>query len=59
LHYIRPELHLSTYSFNFFRFSSGNGVIDIGANFNGDLVSAEEVKVYLAKWKEFMLLIMN
>ncbi|KAJ6469456.1 hypothetical protein C8R45DRAFT_937855 [Mycena sanguinolenta] len=43
----------------FFRLSSWNGVIDVGADFNGNVVSAEDVRMYLAKWKEFMFLVMS
>ncbi|KAJ7319131.1 hypothetical protein DFH08DRAFT_971018 [Mycena albidolilacea] len=43
----------------YFRLSSWQGVIDIGADFNENLISAEEVKDYLAKWKEFMYCIMK
>ncbi|KAJ6577965.1 hypothetical protein B0H19DRAFT_1062528 [Mycena capillaripes] len=43
----------------YFRLSSWNGVVDIGADFNGNLLSAEDANTYLAKWKEFMFLIMN
>ncbi|KAJ7499639.1 hypothetical protein FB451DRAFT_1162102 [Mycena latifolia] len=44
---------------SYFRLSSWNGVIDIGADFNANLISAEEVNVYLGKWKEFMFLVMS
>ncbi|KAJ7656556.1 hypothetical protein B0H17DRAFT_1146213 [Mycena rosella] len=43
----------------YFRLSSWKGTIDIGADFNRNLISAEEIGVYLAKRKEFMLLIMT
>ncbi|KAF8168613.1 hypothetical protein K438DRAFT_1774674 [Mycena galopus ATCC 62051] len=43
----------------YFRLSSWNGIVDIGADFNGNLLSAEEAAAYLAKWKEFMFLILN
>ncbi|KAJ7301417.1 hypothetical protein DFH08DRAFT_993730 [Mycena albidolilacea] len=43
----------------YFCLSSWQGVIDIGADFNENLIVAEEVKVYLVKWKEFMYCIMK
>ncbi|KAJ7123113.1 hypothetical protein C8R44DRAFT_735704 [Mycena epipterygia] len=43
----------------YFRVSSWQGVIEIGADFNGNLISAEEVEMHLAKWKEFMFHILN
>ncbi|KAJ7887519.1 hypothetical protein B0H14DRAFT_2695120 [Mycena olivaceomarginata] len=42
----------------YFRLSSWNGIVDIAADFNGNLLSAEDANMYLAKWKEFMFLIM-
>ncbi|KAF9262402.1 hypothetical protein L218DRAFT_945258 [Marasmius fiardii PR-910] len=41
----------------FFRVSSWKGIIDISADFNANLVSVEEVKGHVAKWKEFILLV--
>ncbi|KAJ7477021.1 hypothetical protein B0H11DRAFT_2031646 [Mycena galericulata] len=43
----------------YFRMSSWQGVIDIGADFNANLISGEEVAAYLAKWKEFVSLILK
>ncbi|KAJ7638213.1 hypothetical protein FB45DRAFT_902275 [Roridomyces roridus] len=43
----------------YFRLSSWKRIIDIGADFNGNLLAPEEANEYLAKWKEFMLLIVN
>ncbi|KAJ7621277.1 hypothetical protein FB45DRAFT_928849 [Roridomyces roridus] len=43
----------------FFRLSSWQGVIDLGSDYNENLISREEVEAYLAKWKEFMGLVIQ
>ncbi|KAJ7621281.1 hypothetical protein FB45DRAFT_928857 [Roridomyces roridus] len=40
----------------YFRVSSWQGVIDLGADYNENLTLREEVNRWLAKWREFMLL---
>ncbi|KAJ7621289.1 hypothetical protein FB45DRAFT_1092915 [Roridomyces roridus] len=42
-----------------FRLSSWRGVFEISADFNENVISREEVKEYLVKWKEFMVLVMQ
>ncbi|KAK0461740.1 uncharacterized protein EV420DRAFT_125611 [Desarmillaria tabescens] len=41
----------------FFRVSSWRGLIELSADFNSNILSKEEVRNHLTKWKEFMLLI--
>ncbi|KAF4578360.1 trichothecene O-acetyltransferase family protein [Pleurotus pulmonarius] len=40
----------------FFRISSWKGSIELGADYNKNLISAAEVKVYMENWKRLMLL---
>jgi hypothetical protein len=43
-------------AFRFFRLSSWGGVIDLGADYNSNLVKTEEAVGYLNLWKRFLLL---
>ncbi|KAJ3884560.1 hypothetical protein GG344DRAFT_60367 [Lentinula edodes] len=43
----------------FFRISSWGGVLELGADYNSNIISQNEVKAYLQKWKEFMMLIVE
>ncbi|KAF9494103.1 hypothetical protein BDN71DRAFT_1507998 [Pleurotus eryngii] len=40
----------------FFRVSSWKGIIELGADYNKNLISAAEVKVHMENWKRLMLL---
>ncbi|KAJ8514919.1 hypothetical protein ONZ45_g7613 [Pleurotus djamor] len=40
----------------FFRVTSWRGALELSADFNANLVSADEVKVHLNNWKKFILL---
>ena len=42
-----------------FRISSWAGVIDINADYNANLVSAEDIMSCLDLWKKFILLILD
>lgn len=41
----------------FFRVSSWKGLIELSADFNSNIVSKQEVRHHLTKWREFILLI--
>ncbi|KAJ3793873.1 hypothetical protein GGU11DRAFT_690908 [Lentinula aff. detonsa] len=41
----------------FFRVSSWGGIIELGADYNSNIISQDDVKAYLQKWKEFMMLV--
>ncbi|KAG2134046.1 uncharacterized protein EDB93DRAFT_1254655 [Suillus bovinus] len=43
----------------FFRLSSWGGVIDLGADYNSNVVKMENVLDYLNQWKRFLLLILD
>ncbi|KAG2134036.1 uncharacterized protein EDB93DRAFT_1331335 [Suillus bovinus] len=43
----------------FFRLSSWGGVIDLGADYNSNIVKTEDVMNYLNQWKRFLLLILD
>ncbi|KAF7441234.1 hypothetical protein PC9H_001583 [Pleurotus ostreatus] len=40
----------------FFRISSWKGIIELGADYNKNLISAAEVKIHMENWKRSMLL---
>ncbi|KAJ8495122.1 hypothetical protein ONZ45_g13002 [Pleurotus djamor] len=40
----------------FFRITSWKGVLELSADFNSNLVSVDEAKVYMNNWKKFILL---
>jgi hypothetical protein len=52
------ELEL-TAAFRFFRLSSWGGVIELGADYNSNLVKMEEAMGYLDLWKRFLLLVVE
>ncbi|KAG1730003.1 hypothetical protein EDB19DRAFT_1741850 [Suillus lakei] len=43
----------------FFRLSSWGGVVDLGADYNSNIVETEDTMNYLNQWKRFMLLILD
>ncbi|KAJ6465895.1 hypothetical protein C8R47DRAFT_1154402 [Mycena vitilis] len=43
----------------YFRMSSWHGIVDLGADFNGNLLSEEDTSRYLREWKEFLFLVME
>ncbi|KAJ7661622.1 hypothetical protein DFH06DRAFT_1089172 [Mycena polygramma] len=43
----------------YFRMSSWHGIVELGADFNGHLLSEEDTSRYLREWKEFLFLVME
>ncbi|KAG2142357.1 hypothetical protein DEU56DRAFT_855016 [Suillus clintonianus] len=43
----------------FFRLSSWGGVIDLGADYNSNIVTTEDMMNYLNLWKSFLLLVLD
>lgn len=43
----------------FFRLSSWGGVVDLGADYNSNIVKTEDVMNYLNQWRRFLLLILD
>ncbi|KAJ3729802.1 hypothetical protein C8R42DRAFT_569634 [Lentinula raphanica] len=41
----------------FFRVSSWGGVLELGADYNSNVISQDDVRAYLHKWKEMMMLV--
>ena len=42
-----------------FRLASWDGVMDLGADYNTNIMNAEVIMDYLNQWKRFMLLIID
>lgn len=43
----------------FFRLSSWGGVIDLGADYNSNIVKTEDAMSYMNQWKRFLLLVLD
>lgn len=48
-----------TGTLRFFRLSSWGGVIDLGADYNSNIMKTEDMMNYLNQWKRFLLLILD